>query len=304
MARSKENQFGGYFMEFMGMMAKSLMEQGRMRTAEAYLTTRHSFFKFVDNEDVKLRRVNADLIERYEIFLREQGVTPNTSSFYMRNLRAVYNRAVDQELTAQKYPFRHVYTGVAKTNKRALPVSVIKQIKNLDLSDCKALEFARDMFMFSFYTRGMSFVDMAYLQRADLRDNYLVYKRKKTRQQLIVKWERPMDEIVRRHTPSGSPFLLPIIKNPDRDNRTQYTNTLRFVNKKLKMVARRLRLHFPLSTYVARHSWASIAKSKDIPVSVISEAMGHDSEKTTLIYLTSLDTSAVNDANRLIMRML
>lgn len=89
----------------------------------------------------------------------------NTISFYMRNLRAVYNRAVEKGLTTQQYPFRHVYTGVDKTVKRAIPIKAIKALKDLDLATNLTLDFARDMFMFSFYTRGMSFVDMAYLKR-------------------------------------------------------------------------------------------------------------------------------------------
>ena len=121
----------------------------------------------------------------YEAWLHGKGITKNSSSFYMRILRAVYNRAVEKELTSNRNPFKHVYTGVDKTVKRAIPLKAIKKIKNLDLSLHPALDFARDMFLFSFYTRGMSFIDMAYLKKKDLQNGILSYRRHKTGQQQI-----------------------------------------------------------------------------------------------------------------------
>lgn len=109
--------------------------------------------------------MDSDMMMAYEAYLKNNGVSPNSSSFYMRNLRAVYNRAVEKELTSQRFPFKHVYTGVDKTVKRAVPIKVIKQIKEMDFSMNPTFDFARDMFLMSFYTRGMSFVDMAYLRK-------------------------------------------------------------------------------------------------------------------------------------------
>ena len=222
----------------------------------------------------------------------------------MRILRAVYNRAVEKELTSNRNPFKHVYTGVDKTVKRAIPLKAIKKIKNLDLSLHPALDFARDMFLFSFYTRGMSFIDMAYLKKKDLQNGILSYRRHKTGQQLFIKWEKCMQEIADKHkADNGSPYLLPILKYP-YDSRSQYKNALYRTNKNLKEIAKLAGLSIPLTLYVARHSWASIAKSKNIPISIISEGMGHDSEMTTQIYLASLDNSVVDKANTQILREL
>ena len=228
----------------------------------------------------------------------------NTISFYMRVLRSVYNKAVMQGMSVQQYPFQTVYTGIGKTVKRAVSLTVIRQIRNLDLSLCPALDFARDMFLFSFYTRGMSFVDMSFLKKKDLRDGFLIYRRQKTNQQLIVKWENPMQEIVDKYDTGDSPFLLPIIKNLHQDARRQYKNAEHLVNNKLKLIGKKIGLNIPLTTYVARHGWASIAYGACIPTATISEALGHDSEKTTRIYLASLDTSAVDRANSQILRSL
>ncbi len=280
------------------------------RTAENYTTTLNSFTKFRNNQDLLLSEIDSDLMMRYEAYLRGRCIMKNTISFYMRILRAVYNRAVEQQLTEQRNPFKHVYTGIDKTVKRAIPFAAIKRIKEFDLSLRPVLDFARDMFLFSFYTRGMSFIDMAYLRKSDLRNGIITYRRRKTGQRLSIKWERCMQEIIAKyensiayhHIPDDSPYLLPIIRDPFGTSRNQYRSTLQQINKSLKMIAKLARIDVPLTMYVARHSWASIAKSKNIPISVISEGMGHDSEATTQIYLSSLDTAVVDRANSLILR--
>lgn len=287
---------------FMENVITQLKQIGKLRTAETYTATLRSFMRFRNDTDVLLDDITPELIEMYEAYLQNNGVVRNTSSFYMRILRAVYNRAVEKEFVKQRNPFKNVYTGVDKTAKRALPLSTIRRIKNLDLTRLPKLEFARDMFLFSFYTRGMSFIDMAFLKKTDLQNGYLRYRRRKTKQQLFIRWEKCMQEILDKHNAPESPYLLPIIKVAKQNERKQYGNALREVNNKLKEIAKTICLPIPLSTYVARHSWASIARSKNIPISVISEGMGHDSEMTTQIYLSSLDSSAIDHANSLILK--
>ena len=179
----------------------------------------------------------------------------------------------------------------------------IKALKELDLSMKPSLDFARDMFMFSFYTRGMSFVDMAYLRKTDLQNGILTYRRRKTGQELTIKWEKCMAEIIAKYPENQTDFLLPIIKEQGNERR-QYDNALHLVNYRLKELSTMLKLQRPLTMYVARHSWASAAKAKNVPLSVISEGMGHDSEATTQIYLASLETSVVDKANKMILGLL
>ncbi|MBR5856412.1 MAG: integrase catalytic domain-containing protein, partial [Bacteroidales bacterium] len=174
-----------------------------------------------------------------------------------------------------------------------------------DLASNRSLELARDLFLFSFYTRGMSFVDMSYLTTHNLNDGILSYRRKKTGQLLFIKWEKCMQDIVDKYrVDCYGEYLLPIITNPLYDSRKQYLNSLSYTNKKLKKIACQIGLHTTLTMYVARHSWASIAKQNKIPISIISEGMGHDSESTTQIYLASLDTSAVDRANNIILNLI
>ena len=311
---------------FMHGVIAQLKQLGKVRTSETYTTTLNSFMAFRDEQDVPLDGINSDMMLMYEAYLKTRGVRMNTISFYMRNLRAVYNRAVEKGLTPQNNPFRHVYTGVDKTVKRAIPIKDIKALKELDLSIKPSLDFARDMFMFSFYTRGMSFVDMAYLRKTDLQNGILTYRRRKTGQELTIKWEKCMAEIVAKYPENQTEFLLPIIKEKgngrnseshqaclngrvvtdegEANERRQYDNALHLVNYRLKELSTMLKLQRPLTMYVARHSWASAAKAKNVPLSVISEGMGHDSEATTQIYLASLETSVVDKANKMILGLL
>ncbi len=291
---------------FMREVAALLVQMGKYRTAEIYDTVLRSFTAFRCGGDTTPDEVDADMVQLYEAYLLGRGLVRNTTSFYMRVLRAVYNRAVEKGLTVQRDPFRRVYTGVDKTVKRAIPLTSIRKIRDLDLSLKPVLNFARDMFLFSFYTRGMSFIDMAFLKRKDLRGGVLTYCRHKTEQRLYIKWERCMQEILDKYPSGNAVYLLPIIKKTGcvADERKQYLNALRLVNNKLKAISEMAGLDVNLTMYVSRHSWASAARHRNIPLAVISEGMGHDSEATTQIYLASLDTSAVDRANEAILKSL
>ena len=299
---------------FMESLIARLKQNGKIRTSETYRSTLNSFKKFLasqaskdDNrqdEDIMLDCITSEIMEAYEAWHKKRGVTPNTISFYTRVLRAVYHRAVEDDIIENRNPFRKVYTGVDKTVKRALPLAVIKKIKALDLSLTPALDYARDMFLMSFYLRGMSFIDMAYLKKTDLKNGYITYRRRKTGQQLIIEWTKEMQIILDKYPENKSEYLLPVIRNPGINERCIYRNTGYNINHNLKRIAEMVGVTIPLTLYVARHSWASAAKAKGIPISVISEGMGHDSEATTQIYLASLDTSVVDKANSLILKSL
>lgn len=289
---------------FFNNIIEKLKQNGKIRTSETYRSTLNSFRAFRNDKDMLLDCISSEIMEAYEAWLHNRGVAPNTISFYNRILRAVYNRAVEDEIIVDRKPFRHVYTGINKTVKRALPLIVLKKIKNLDLSLNSGLCFARDMFIMSFYLRGMSFIDMAYLKKSDLKNGYVTYRRHKTGQKLIIKWTKEMQLLLDKYPENNSNYLLPIIRNAGTNERCVYRNAAYRINYRLKIIAAMVGVTIPLTLYVARHSWASAAKAKGIPVSVISEGMGHDSETTTQIYLASLDTSIVDKANSLIIKAL
>lgn len=289
---------------YMESMIAKLKQNGKIRTSETYSAALNSFKKFRNDEDIMLDCINTEVMEAYEAWHHNRGNIPNTISFYTRILRAVYHRAVEDDIIENRNPFRHVYTGVDKTVKRALPLKTIKKIKALDLSLHPTLDYARDMFMMSFMLRGMSFIDMAYLRKTDLTNGYIIYRRRKTGQQLTIAWTTEMQMITDKYPENTSEYLLPIIRNSGINERCAYRNVGYLINRNLKKVTEMTNIKIPLTMYVARHSWASAAKAKGIPLSVISEGMGHDSEATTQIYLASLDTSVVDKANSLILKSL
>ncbi|WP_075318642.1 tyrosine-type recombinase/integrase [Bacteroides togonis] len=290
---------------YMNNMISRFWKQGQYRTSETYSSTLNSFSEFRNGVDLYFEDMDSDLLLAYEYHLKSKSLSPNTISFYMKRLRAVYNKAIDDGFVENKNLFRRVFTSSEKTVKRAISLKHIKKLKNLDLSYSVSKEFARDIFLFSFYTRGMSFVDIAYLQEKDLKGNVLSYRRKKTGQLLNIQWEHCMQEIVNKYSSSTiSPYLLPIIKRPEGNVRKQYQNVQSLINRNLKNIGKDLNLPIPLTMYCARHSWASIARSEGIPISIISEGMGHDSESTTQIYLASLETQVIDKANRKILKLL
>lgn len=300
-----EQTSGNTLFAYMERMIAMYWKQGQYRTSETYSTTLNSFKRFRADVDVGLEDIDSGLMEAYESYLKQNDLSPNTISFYLKHLRAVYNRAVDDELIMDRKPFKRVSTAIEKTPKRAISLRNIKRLKALDCSHNPSRKFARDMFLFSFYTRGMSFVDIAYLQKKNLKGDVLFYRRKKTNQQLMIHWEGCMQEILKSYgADTSSPYLFSIIKEPSNNPRKQYQNTLFLINRHLKEIGKGLGLHQPLTMYCARHSWASIARDEGIPLSVISEGMGHDSEKTTQIYLASLKTEVIDKANRKILKLL
>ena len=299
---------------FMESIIAKLRHNGKIRTSETYKSTLNSFKKFMasqadkdynrHNGDIMLECLTSDVMEAYEAWHRQRGVSPNTTSFYARVLRAVYKRAVEQDIIEDRNPFRHVYTGIDKTVKRALPLATIRKIKALDLSLTPAVDFARDMFMMSFYLRGMSFIDMSFLKKSDLCNGSVTYRRHKTGQQLVIAWTVEMQQLLDKYPENATCYLLPIIRNAGTVERYTYRNVGYNINHNLKKLAEMVGVQIPLTLYVARHSWASAARAKGIPVSVISEGLGHDSEATTHIYLASLDTSVIDRANSLILSSL
>ena len=299
---SGDSAFG--FFTFAQQLIGRLRRAGKQATADTYTTVINSFKRFYCQDELRFSQLDSLLAVEYEAWLKGRGVCKNTISFYMRNLRAIYNRAVDEQLVAQHSPFKHVYTGIDKTAKRAVSIQTIRQIREMELSAQPLMDYARDLFMFSFYTRGMSFIDMAFLRKSDLQHGMLSYCRQKTNQRLVVKWEQFMQEIVDKYATADNPYLLPIIRNAHGDTRRQYKSAAHLVNCKLKKLGEQLGLTVPLTTYVARHTWASLALSRNIPISTISEAMGHGSETTTRIYLAQLDTSAVDAANATVLSLL
>ena len=280
-------------------------ELGNEQRADRYFRAFEKLRKFTGGKDIAFSELTRDRMEMWEAWMKQEGNCMNTISYYNRILRTLYNKAVDDGIIEDTKPFKKCYTGNEKTIKRAIPIAKVKQLAHIDLSDKKKhIQFARDMFMLSFYTRGMSWIDLVTLKKTDIQQGVIVYRRHKTNQKLYIKIEKPMKQIFEKYWDDDSDYLLNINKSKDdKGARRESKNALFRINKALHELGKFIGVQ-NLTMYVARHSWASACKESNIPISVISEGMGHDSEETTRIYLAQLDTSVVDKANRKIINQI
>lgn len=277
---------------------------GKRTTANRFEISLSSFLRYTGGNEVAWPDLTSTFMLGYEEYMMKRGLCRNSTSCYMRSLRSVVNRAIEEDYEVPRNPFKHVYMGVDKTVKRAVPLETVCRIRDFDLSGHPSLEFARNVFMFAFYTRGMSFVDIAFLKKSDVTGGMITYSRRKTRQQIRVRIEPATRKTIDSFGKNDSQYLLPILSDDDGEVELQYVNAYNRVNRNIQKIGKMLRLDTKLTLYVARHAWASIAHTNNVPLSTISKAMGHDSENTTLIYLQSLDTSSVDKANSDIIRMM
>ena len=318
MARNKKTSESLF--QFMNLLIALLLKNGQYRTMLHYKATLNSFKRYRDNKDIALREIDAEVMRSYEAYLHHTaGVCKNTSSFYLRILRSTYNKAVAKGLTPQLHPFTDVYTGIAPTRKRAIPAESVSRIKHLEsVKDLTPKEeVARDTFLMSFYLRGISFIDLAHLRKSDLKDGYLHYTRSKTGQRLTIRWEKEMQEVLEKYQAqtASSPYLFPFLvdagnKSHDKtiDKKQEevrlYHNAESRISYHLRKLGAKIGIKGKLTLYVARHSWATAARDNNISISVISESLGHHSETTTQIYLRSIKSSEVDDANAKILAVL
>lgn len=286
---------------------EELERQGKLSTCRNYRNTRISFLAFLNGRKLSLEALNETIVRQYNEYLDNRSLSRNSKSFYNRILRALYNKAVREHLTPPNpYLFTTAYTGVDRTRKRALSPEALRNIMALDLSAEKEKAFTRDVFMFSFFARGMSFVDIVFLSDRDIHGDEISYIRRKTGARITLKIEPCMAEIIERYKQDACDgYVFPFLHSrKEKEAYDEYSYRLSRYNLLLKEIGRRARIPFPLSSYAARHSWATLARDSEVPLSVISQGMGHTSERTTQIYLAELDQSMLDRANQKIIGVL
>jgi integrase len=298
--RSKSSNVS--FFDFTDDFIKKLVIAGKIGNSTVYQSTLNAFKKFRNNKDLTFNQLSYRIIKDFEASLLERKIKINTISLYLRTLRAIYNHAIKVRVAQQSlYPFKEIRIKSESTSKRALTKEDISKIRALELESGSELDKARDYFLFSFNMRGMSFVDMAFLKNSYIVNDRLQYSRQKTGQRISIKLTQEASAIINKLSYSKKPedFILPIIDRKDKEY-LDYQNAIRLTNKKLKLIGEMAKCSIRVSTYVSRHSWATIAKRAGVPTAVISEGLGHDSEKTTQIYLDSFENRVLDDANDLV----
>lgn len=296
--KSVRQQF--YMLRYIDMQIerkKTLKKEG---TAAAYKSTRSSLAKFLDGSDIRMSAIDLRFIRRYEDFLYNSGVGVNTVSYYLRNLRTLYNQAViDGYHPHGEYPFAKAQTRPAKTVKRALSREDLQTLATLKLEDAPELKFACDLYLFSFYAQGMAFVDIVLLKKSDIYNGVLTYSRHKSKQLIRIAVTPQMQELMDKYETEGG-YVFPIIRDNSSSEYAQYRLALGRINRHLKRIAAMIDINIPLTTYTARHTWATLARDCGAPVSVISAGLGHTSEEMTRIYLKEFDVSQLDKVNSIV----
>ncbi len=282
---------------------------GRTGNARANQDTYNSVKLFNISTNLSFDEITPTFLNKYEVFLRSRGGTDGGIGVRMRAIRALYNMAMDRKMVKEEsYPFRKYKLSKLKGKgvKKALNMEQVMKIVNLNLKKHCTITNSRHYFVFSFYTRGMNFADMMKLTWKDIHEDRIFYTRSKTKGNFMVKILPPVREILdfyKEHS-LGTKFVFPILL---RDNLTptQLENrkkkTIQKYNKDLKEIAKICKIDKPLSSYVARHSFANCLKQKGVATDVISESMGHQNLAITQAYLKELDSSVLDEASELLL---
>lgn len=286
------------WLDYMDALMRGKEKERARATLRNYRSTFRLFRHFLGDKDIPLRAVDGALLKRFERYLFARKLSANTVSFHFRILRMVWNQAqADGLLERQPSPFRGLCTQIVKTRKRAVDAQTIALLVSLSLSD-EGLCLARDLFLFCYYARGMAFVDLAYLTPDNIEGSTLIYTRQKTGKTFRIELLPVMRRLIKKYAFKGQRYLFPVLKS-ESPPFEEYDHALRLQNKRLEKIGQKVGVH--LSTYVARHTWASVAKMKGISEDIISESMGHASVQTTRIYLALLDYGRLDKANKIVL---
>lgn len=288
--------------EFIIAHAEALNDLFKFSAEHTCRSMLHRLERFTDMESLSFKELTAGLFLNFEHYLLVSGCSPNTSACYFRSLRAICRQAEEEKLLKDtRQLFNGIFMGYEETRKRALNIEQLRVVADADLADAPGLVMARDLFILSYYLRGIPFIDLAYLRKTDIHDNVLCYHRSKTGRVLTITLEPWMWEIIERYKSKDpdSPYLLCIIRKPGSisEERLQYESALRLYNKHLYWLSVRLGLEVRLTSYVARHTWATLAYNEDIPVSKISAGLSHASEEITYTYLRSFSAEQLAAVN-------
>ena len=263
-----------------------------------YKTALRSLERFLTIEGMSQAPLTRKIVVRYDHWLAEGGVSSNTRSCYLRSLRALYNRVGGSRRRMDL--FAEVFTGNAPTPKRALSVAEIRRVRSLDMTGDWQRQLAQDVFLFSLYAMGMPFVDIAMLSWNAIEGGNLTYRRQKTGAQVCVHLEPCMRRILQRWRGMNGDRLFPLVPDDAQDEAAVrlYRAALARYNRQLRQMAEQAGVRKTLSSYVARHSWATLAYDKGVAMPDISVAMGHTNAETTKIYIEQKDQMRVARANR------
>ena len=280
---------------------QELEAANRLRYAEMYKCTMHSLLKFNKHLNFYFPDMDVSWLKKYETWLHSSGLKENTIGIRFRTLRAIYNLAIEENVVKPEYyPFKKYK--VSKLHEETVKRAITKEELNKIFSYKSSNPFTRlpvDLFTFSYLMGGINFVDMAYLTKKNIIDNRLVYSRRKTNKLIKLPLQPRAIELINKYSSPGNPYLFPILSTfhkTEQQQRNRIHKVISKVNLRLKAIGKELGLPIDLTTYVARHSFATVLKRSGVNTSLICEALGHSSERVTQIYLDSFGNDQMDDA--------
>lgn len=288
---------GEYYLTYI----QNLKKEKRIRYAGMLEVSYNSFIKFNKHLDIPFSDIDVAWLKKYELWMKEQNLSVSTISTRVRHLRAVFNLAIAEHFIKNDcYPFRNYK--VSKLNKQTPKRAIAKKdvMRIMGYQGKSEMEcLAIDVFVFSYLNAGINFIDIAKLKHSNIVESHLIYNREKTKKLINVPLQPKALEIIAKYQSDKSPYLFPIL-SPFHKTEVQIANRLHKVlakvNKHLKEIGEKLNLPIPLTTYVARHSYATVLKRAGVSTSIISESLGHSSERITQIYLDSFDNEQIDEA--------
>ena len=278
-----------------------LKDEGRRGYMLSVRQVYNSLLMFNKHLDILFSDIDIPFLRRYETWLHKQELAENTIGIRFRTLRAVYNLAIEQNLVkAENYPFKKYKVShlQEETVKRSLSKQDIERILAYKSTN-RYMRLPIDIFAFTYYCGGINFIDIANLTQANIVEDKLIYKRHKTSKLIKIPLQQQAMELIKKYHSKESPYLFPILSDfheTEIQKANRIHKVITKVNKRLKEIGEELNLSIPLTTYVARHSQATVMKKAGVSTAVIREIMGHSSERITQIYLDSFDNEQINNA--------
>lgn len=280
---------------------QELESANRLRYADMYKCTMHSLIKFNKHLDIPFSDMDTIWLKRYEVWLQSQGLAINTLGTRFRHLRVIYNFAIEEKIVkSEYYPFNSFKVSKLSqtTAKRSIQKDEILSVLNYQGQtplECLAI----DLFTFSYLAAGINFGDIARLTKDNILENRLIYIRKKTQKQIKVSLQEQAIKLIQKYSMPDNPYLFPILSSFHKTEQQKVNRIHKIiakVNKSLKEIGERLNIPIDLTTYKARHSFATVLKRSGVNTSLICEALGHSSERVTQIYLDSFGNDQMEDA--------
>lgn len=291
------------FCEYTLRQANEMRQLRRIGNARSYEGIIQVIRKHLKGKDIRFEELSYEFLKKFEFhYLSKEGNSKNGLAVYMRTIRAVYNKAIKDGLIAQEhYPFSLYKIKTEPTQKRAIDFQSLKTIELLDFPENDSLFHTKNYFLLSFYLMGISYTDLAHLTRKDITDGRISFSRQKTSRKydmaITDKAKTILDYYLQKFPKSE--YILPIISESDPSRQyKQVQEARKRFNMRLKKIAELCGIEKNLTSYVSRHSFATLAKNKGIPITAISEMLGHESVKTTQVYLDSLPSDLIDKYHR------